>query len=80
MTPNQYLIHYNNYKVELMNWSLKNYNNKSFYISGLLENKNKWNTTNIKKIYLHKTYLECHSKNNTIYLLFFDSCSLLYNK
>ena len=73
MTPNQYLIHYNNYKVELTNWSLRTYNNK-FYISGLLENKNKWYTTNIKKIYLHKRFLECYSKNNTIYLLFFDSC------
>ena len=72
MTPNRYLLLYNKYNVELNNWKLIEYKPFKYYIKGILENKNKWKTSTLKKIIYHDTHLDCITKNNSKYQLFFS--------
>tara|TARA_B100000902_G_scaffold350526_1_gene359875 strand:- start:471 stop:689 length:219 start_codon:yes stop_codon:yes gene_type:complete len=72
MTPNRYLLLYNKFNIELTNWVLIEYKPFKYYIKGVLENKNKWKTSTLKKIIYYDTHLYCVTKNNSIYQLFFD--------
>ena len=72
MTPNNYLLFYNKYNVELTNWKIIEYKPYKYYIKGILENKNKWKTSNIKKFIYYDTHIDCITQNKSKYQLFFD--------